>query len=245
MVLATWQALGFGPPEGLPAEVPMSARRGSQAGFTLTEMMVVAGIVGVLVALAVPRFRVTQSNQRVRAASRAVGDAFLLARELAIQTRNVQVVYFGTTATTDACGNPLEDAGGNLVPLLILDDGPPSAGPNCCIDPGETTVTEPAEVGVSWGATFAGVQNPSDVGGGDFTTGATFTDQAGVQTRWVLFRPDGIPVGFSNACVFGSIGSGGGGVYVTNGTRDYSAVLTPLGGVKLRGFDRATAAWQN
>ena len=27
--------------------------------------------------------------------------------------------------------------------------------------------------------------------------------------------------------------------------RDYSAVLSPLGGVKLRGFDRATAAWQN
>ena len=76
-------------------------------------------------------------------------------------------------------------------------------------------------------------------------TGATFTDQAGVQTRWVMFRPDGIPVGFTGACVIGSIGSGGGGVYVTNSLRDYSAILTPLGGVKLRGFEQQAAAWQN
>jgi type II secretory pathway pseudopilin PulG len=208
-------------------------------------MMVVVGIVGALIALAVPRFRDAQSNQRVRSASRAVGDAYLLARELAIRTRNNQVVYFGTTATTDVCGNPLQDSSGNNVPLLILDDGPPGAGTNCCIDAGESTTTEPAEDGVAWGVTFAGVQNPSDVGGGDFTTGATFTDAAGVQTRWVMFRPDGIPVGFSSACVLGSIGSGGGGVYVTNGTRDYSAILTPLGGVTLRGFDQVAATWQN
>jgi type II secretory pathway pseudopilin PulG len=207
--------------------------------------MVVVGIVGVLIALAVPRFRDTQSNQRVKAASRAVGDAFLLARELAIQTRNNHVVYFGTTATTDACGNPLQDISGNMVPLLVLDDGPPGAGTNCCIDAGETIITEPAEADVAWGVTFAAAKNPSDVGGGDFTTGATFTDQAGVQTRWVMFRPDGIPVGFSTACTLGSIGSGGGGVYVTNGNRDYSAVLTPLGGVKLRGFDRVETAWEN
>ena len=223
----------------------MSSRRGPEAGFSMTELMVAVGIVGVLVAMAAPRFRETQSNQRVRSASRAVGDAFLLARELAIQTRNNQIIYFGTTATTDACGNALQGPAGTPVPLLILDDGPPGAGTNCCIDAGETTITEPAEAGVAWGVTFAGAKNPSDVGGGDFTTGATFTDQAGVQTRWVMFRPDGIPVGFTGACVVGSIGSGGGGVYVTNGTRDYSAILTPLGGVKLRGFELEAAVWQN
>ncbi len=105
----------------------MSSTRGPEAGFSLTEMMVAAGIVGVLIALAVPRFRDTQSNQRVRSAARAAGDAFLIARELAIQTRNNQILYFATTAATDACGNPLQDSAGAAVPLLILDDGPPGA----------------------------------------------------------------------------------------------------------------------
>ncbi len=223
----------------------MTATRRARAGFTLTEMMVVVGIVGAITALAVPQFRQQQSNQRVKSASRAVGNAFVLARELAMQTRNNHVVYFATTANTDACGNALQDATGAAVPLLILDDGPPGAGTNCCIDAGETIVTEPAEPDVSWGATFAAVKNPGDVGTGDFTTGATFTDQAGAQTRWVMFRPDGIPVGFTTACVMGPIGSGGGGIYVTNGNRDYSAILTPLGGVKQRGFERGASAWQN
>ena len=46
--------------------------------------------------------------------------------------------------------------------------------------------------------------------------------------NFLMFRPDGIPVGFTAACVTGQIGSGAGGVYVTNANRDYAVVVTPL-----------------
>ncbi len=207
-------------------------------------MLVTVAIIGIVAAAAVPLFDDVQSNQELKAASRAVGNSLTLARQSAIQTGNNHIVYFATTAATDACGNPLQDESGNPVPILTLDDGRPGAG-NCCIDAGETIATESAELGVFWGVTSAGAAHPSDVGGGVYTTGSTFTSPTGAQSRWILFRPDGVPVAFSPACVMGRIGSGGGAVYLTNASRDYAAILSPLGAVKVRGFDQASNAWSN
>lgn len=222
----------------------MVSRQRARAGFSLAEMLVVVAVIGVAAALAAPRFQQLQDNQRLRDASREVGNNLLLARALAIETGHNHIVYFATTATTDACGNPLEDAGGTPVPVLILDDGKPGTG-NCCINAGESTITQAAVPGVSWGVTAAPSKNPNDVGKGDYKTGVSFADASGIQTRWVMFRPDGIPVGVSAACVAGTIGSGGGGVYVTNTNYDFAAILTPLGGVTVRGFDRGQNTWSN
>ena len=100
---------------------------------------------------------------------------------------------------------------------------------------------------VNWGMTFAAGPAPRDGGAGDPTTGSTFTRPNGAQARWVMFRPDGIPVAFDRtpACVEGEIGSGAGGVYITNANRDYSVVVTPLGGSHVSGFERVAAAWMN
>jgi hypothetical protein len=60
-----------------------------------------------------------------------------------------------------------------------------------------------------------------------------------------MFRPDGVPVGFSTACAQGQLGSGAGAIYITNGKRDYTAILSPLGAVKVRGFEQTQNAWIN
>lgn len=222
----------------------MASRQRLQAGFTITEVLIVVAIIGVAAAVAAPRFERMQHNQRLKDVSRAVGNNLLLARARAIDTGNNQIVYFATTATIDLCGNPLEDENGNPVPILILDDGKPGTG-NCCIDAGEDIATQAAVEGVSWGVTAATSKNPNDAGLGNYATGVSFADASGSQTRWVMFRPDGIPVGFNSACVAGQVGSGGGGVYVTNANLDFAAVLTPLGGVIVRGFDREQNAWND
>ena len=78
---------------------------------------------------------------------------------------------------------------------------------------------------------------------------ATFADPSSAKVNWLLFRPDGIPVGFSGAAgscgAVGGVGTGGGAFYVTNGERDFAVVLSPLGGVRLHLWNRSTGAWSN
>lgn len=222
------------------------ARR-SQGGFTVLELMVVVAIVGIAAALAVPSFVRFQANVRLRDTMRAVANSFQYARAQAIATGSNQIVYVAAGAGTDVCGNPLQDLSGNPVPVLVLNDGPPGAGNNCCIDPGEAIETIPVLPGTFWGATFAAGPAPDDAGVGAWGTGSSFADQNGNATSWVMFRPDGIPVGFNAACAAGQLGTGAGGVYGTNTQRDLAVVLSPLGGVKVHSWDRvlATPAWTN
>ena len=78
--------------------------------------------------------------------------------------------------------------------------------------------------------------------GGNF--GTSFTDPAGASVRWVVFRPDGVPVAFDAACNLGATGTGGGAVYFTNTRRDYAVVLSPLGGVRVHSWDPGAGAWR-
>jgi len=230
---------------GVPqAEESVTVRRNH--GFTLLELVAVIVIIGVTAAFAVPSWRQIQADSRLKGVARSVSNAFSYARSQAALTENVHIVYFGMAGGTDACGNPLVDAAGNAVPMLVLDDGAPgSALQNCCIDPGENVYTEPAVAGVAWGTSFAGATPADDTGAGNFLTGSSFSDQFGAQTEWVAFRPDGVPVGFTGACVLGQTGTGRGGIYVTNQNRDYAVLLTPLGSSKIHAFDRPSGTWSN
>lgn len=216
------------------------SRRGAE-GMTLIELMVVLAIVGAAVALAVPQWQRFVRNQRASSAARMVADAMNIARTQALATGDNHVVYFGTS-TTDACGNSLQNPQGGFAPILVLDDGAPGTG-NCCIDPGETVHWVYPVSGVSFGVTLAPAASPDDVGAGDYTTGSSFSQPGGAQARWVVFRPDGIPVAFNTGCNLGTTGSGSGGIYVTNTDRDYAVLLSPLGSVKVERFNPGTNTW--
>jgi prepilin-type N-terminal cleavage/methylation domain-containing protein len=229
----------------------MTGIRRHSNGFTIVELMIAIAIVGIVAAMALPGWRQFQINQRLRDATRAGANMMQTARSQAIATGNNHIVYLAAGGGADVCGNALVDAQGNAVPMLILDDGPPGAGTNCCIDGGERIITESVFTrpgvmdNINWGATFAAGTAPADSGGGNLATGSTFTDTNGAQAFWVMFRPDGIPVAFTPACVTGQIGSGAGGVYLTNANRDYSVVVTPLGGSHVESFERGAGAWMN
>ena len=129
--------------------------------------------------------------------------------------------------------------------LLVLDDGlPGSANQNCKIDAGETFETYTfAAPEVVYGVYAAGTKVPSDAGAGAMTSGSSFVDDGGGNARWVMFRPDGMPLAFDSSCNLGAVGSGGGAVYLNNGNRDVAAVLTPLGATRVHAFNRASNAW--
>jgi len=73
-------------------------RRGG--GFTLIELMVVIGLLGIFIALALPSFNNTMRRFRVNAASTEITNALQFARAQAIATR--QQVNVGQAANPDA-----------------------------------------------------------------------------------------------------------------------------------------------
>ena len=221
-------------------------RRKRAAGFSLIEMMVVVAIVAIFAALAVPSWQRYQSNLKLRAAARSVSNAFSYARSHAVATGNRHVVVFAVDPLNpnDACGNAIVNEQGNPVPMVVFDDGAPAAA-NCCLEAGEQRFSERALPDVNWGVTGAPAQAPQDAGGGDYLTGSSFTKPDGTDAAWVVFGPDGIPVAFNAACNLGTTGTGAGAIYLTNGDRDYSVVLNPLGTSSVDRWDPAQAQWEN
>lgn len=217
----------------------------AERAFTLIELMIAVAIIGVLAVVVLPNFASWMAGQRLKQGARAVADAFHFARAEAIRTNHRYVVYFETITAVDPAGTALEDAQGNAVPVLVLDDGL-AATANCEIDAGETTLTPvPILDGVSWGVTKATAAAPLDDPAAVLSNGTTFLDPAGNDVNWVAFRPDGVPVGFDDACVLGQTGSGGGSVYVTDGRRDYAITLSPLGAVRIHTWEEVSASWTN
>ncbi len=212
----------------------------SQTGFTLIELVVAVAIMGALTMLAAPSMSEWAANQRVKKATRSLANAFTVARSGAVHTGNLHIVLL----QSDVLGNPLLDSSGNPVPILVLDDSR-SGDPlqNCLIDPGETIATLPAESGVNWGVANATANVPTDAGGGPIASGSTFTDGTGNPATWVLFQPNGTAAAFTAACAIGAAGSGAGAVYVSNGTRDYAVVVSPLGGIRVHRWDTTSGQW--
>jgi type II secretory pathway pseudopilin PulG len=226
-------------------------RANTSLGFSLIEAVTVIALIGIIAAVAGVQLGEWLEHQRSKSAARAAGDAFLLARSEAIRTGRNHIVFFGPPGSTDPAGTALTGAGGEVVPLLILDDGPPQTA-NCRIDGGEPRETVQPQEGVSWGVTEATVWVPGDRGAAPFSppqaSGSTFADPSNNPVNWVLFRPDGVPVGFAyaaGACAaISGTGRGGGALYLTSGERDYAIVLSPLGGVRVHLW-ASNGAWSS
>lgn len=223
-------------------------------GFTLIEIVIVMAIMGITLAAALPRIQRWLDDQRLKSAARSVADAFELARAEAIRTGSVHLVFFmeerpGIPLRETYAGQLHTDPGRPVVPILILNDGRQgTANQNCLIDDAEERRTLRAENGVAWGATFANADRaPGDpiADGTPIGGGISLRDANGNATTWIAFRPDGIPVAASAACVLGGTGSGTGAIYLSNGDRDYAVVLSALGGVRVHAFERVGAAWRN
>ena len=71
-----------------------------QTGFTLLEATVVLAIAGILLALAVPRFRDIRDVSAVRGAMAELGGQFALARQSAVARRTAAAVVLDTASGT-------------------------------------------------------------------------------------------------------------------------------------------------
>jgi prepilin-type N-terminal cleavage/methylation domain-containing protein len=215
----------------------VSRIRAADAGVTLLEMMVVVAIIGILAATAGPNVRRWREDARLKASARNVADAFTIARGEALRTGERHIVFFGE----DIAGNPLANDVGQMLVSVVLDDDA-----DCDIDAGEARRDFPLEDGVGLGVVNASAPHDLDSGStGNLSGGNTFVQPAAgsPEALWVAFGADGIPVGLTDTCVIGTTGTGGGSIYLENGRRDYAIVLTPLGAVRVSGWEAEAGAW--
>ncbi|MEE8507649.1 MAG: prepilin-type N-terminal cleavage/methylation domain-containing protein [Myxococcota bacterium] len=221
----------------------------SHAGFSLIEVMVVVSIMGVLLAIAGPQVSQWAENQKVKGTARAIAGVFLKARAEAIRTGNNHIVFFGNPGATDPSGNAVEKDGA-WVPVLLINDGPPATA-NCAIAASEIVEGILPEDGLAWGVNLAGSAIATDSGAAAFDPGgwdgATFADPSNNKVNWVMFQPNGIPVTFVGAVgscgVIGTMGTGSGALYLTNGKRDYGVRLSPLGDARVHAWDVTAGGW--
>lgn len=105
------------------------ARR--SGGFTLVEMMIVIGVLGILMAIALPNFSVWIAGERVRGAANDLYTGLMMARSEAMK-RNVQVDVSRTSgALTDwSAGWSVRLAGGTVFQTQDASSTVTIAGPS-------------------------------------------------------------------------------------------------------------------
>ena len=241
------------------SEDEMSRRRHGQ-GFTLVELMIVTAIASVVVSAGVVSFNSWASNQRAKTSARQIQDLLMVGRAEAIRTGVNHIAIFDQ----DVSGNDLmlEDGVTQVAALLIQDvDG------DGRIDSGERrhhVNQAPAGTDVAYGRSFATTLVPNDTGAmmGDPFDGTSVEGSSAelasagnfrhpitstTVNSWVLFAPDGTPrsvVPQGPGISMGSVGSGDGAIYVTNGVQDFAVVMAPLGGTRLLRWDSQNGTWR-
>jgi hypothetical protein len=190
-------------------------------------------VLGVMLALGAATLGRWADDQRAASSARDVADAFALARAEALRTGSNHIVAFAVETGLS----------GITSDIVIANDGAPAAA-NCRIDADEIVHRFSLGRGVSFGTDAAlanGAAAPDDGGAsGNQAAGSSFTDPDGGDASWVVYMSDGLPRLFSeNATAappcsdVGSVGGAGGGIYLTNGNRDYAVVLSPLGSARV------------
>lgn len=229
----------------------MRDRRRSR-GFTLIEVMTVVAMIGVFAGLAAVAMRSSMGDMRAKGGARSLGDLLMLGRQEAMRTGDNYIVFYDR----DAEDNALASKGGDPAAALLIRD----LDQDGRVDSGEkvAAVLVDSTNSLSWGSTFAAneatpVKAPNDNAAAAFPEAdpdficCTFLDPDGNPARWVVFLPDGLPRSFKiGPFATGPIASGSGAVYVTSSTRDYAAVLAPLGGLRVHAYNNSGAgAWTN
>jgi len=217
-----------------------------RAGYTLTEVAVTLAIIAVAIGIAVPSLNRASQNGELRETAMALDGGLVGARGEAIRTGDVHLFFL----LRDAEGNPLRDANGDPVPVLVLNDGAPgSPNQNCRIDDGERTMAlgkeELKQIGMLGGLPQGTGTASFDLGMGDASqSGSTFVDPAGNSVTWVMFRPEGVPISFDANCNLGAPGSGAGTFYMKNEDRIFAVSLSPMGTTKVMSFNQVTGDWE-
>ncbi len=101
----------------------MSRNQKRARGMSLVEVLVVIAIMGVILSVAVPRTQRWMDDQKAAAMARSISNAFHIAHQSARRTGRNHIVFFSPGGAGDTAGNPLVNAAGDSVPVLILDDG--------------------------------------------------------------------------------------------------------------------------
>jgi hypothetical protein len=205
--------------------------------------VVVGVVLASLVAITGANLGQWTRDQRARDTARAIADLLTVTRAEAVRSRRIHVVFFGG----DMAGTELTDSSGQpaaAISIVDLDgDG--------AIDGNERVshVAEAVDAFVRFGhavATDRAMGDPGGSSGSAPVAGFTFDRPDGSAASWVAFLPDGTPRAYVDDTLpgTGAIGSGGGAVYVTSGSRDYAVVLSPLGAVQVQAWDPQQARWR-
>jgi Tfp pilus assembly protein FimT len=214
--------------------------------MTLVELMIALVLVGVMLTMGISTLGEWADQQRAATSARSVADAISLARAEAIRTGSNHMVAFNITS----------GLAGRTDDIVIVNDGPlgtAAGSSNCRIDANEIKFHVALEQGVHFGTTASSGGAPNDPGSAaEAATGTTFKNATGAAASWVMFGADGLPRRFTPQTVstmpcttpLGPAAQAAAAIYVSNDSRDYAVVMTPLGTARVHRYRSAgTGSW--